>query len=222
MIALPLLLAVLSGQACTAVTTPRVKTVYVIGDSRMQGGLCSASSPASPPGYMDANLQGGADYGWLVKNAGSTGTTTAQQRAIYENATTGESKACNGERCAHFVIGGAVNCLRAGSLASTCFADHVWMVDDALSKGVAVVWFEETDYSLWASAGANPGTQVAAYNTAWSAACAARASNKLLKCMSNYVESGVPLANTCDGVHLNQTGTNSLGARLLTALQSIP
>jgi hypothetical protein len=220
MTALPLLLSLLAGQTCTPVSaTPRVPTLVVYGDSRMQGNLCGSTSPVSPPEYLDINLPGGTAAGWFVKNSGVSGSTPAQIRTAY---TAAEATACNGERCGHLVLNGGVNCLRAGTAAATCIADMVWIVDDALAKGYVVVWLDETDYSLWASAGANPGTQVAAYNLAWQTACDARASNTRLKCLANYTALGVPLQNTCDGVHMNQTGTNLLGSRILTALQSIP
>lgn len=215
---------VLSGtataQTCTAVTSaPRLPTLLAEGDSLMQGNLCSVTGPISPPAYLDANLPGGATEGWLIKNAGVTGQTPAQIRATY---TAGEATACNGDRCAHLVLEGGVNCLRTGTAAATCLADLTWVVDDALSKGYAVLWLDVTDYSLWASAGTTPTAQATAYNAAWQAACTARASNLKLKCLSLYSVMGVPLTNTCDGVHDNQTGTNLRGARMLTALQSIP
>lgn len=218
-----LLVAEASAQTCTAVASaPRLPSLVTYGDSRMAGNLCGSASPVSPAAYLDANLPGGANAGWLVKNAAVSGTTPAQQRTAYENVTTGESVACNGDRCGHLLLMGAANCLRVGTAPATCLADHTSMVDDALSKGYAVLWLDETDYSLWASAGANPTTQVTAYNTLWQAACTARAANTRLKCLSNYTAMGVPLQNTCDGVHLNQTGTNLLGSRILTALQQIP
>lgn len=222
MTALPLLLAVLAGQVCSPATVPLVPTVVVYGDSRMAGGLCGVTGPLSPPAYLDANLGGGTAAGVLVVNAAVSGTTPAQQRAAYENTTTGESKACRGERCGYMILGGAANCLRVGGVPATCLADHTWMVDDALSKGVAVLWFDETDYSTWASAGTNPAQQVTDYNTAWALACAARSSNPRLKCLSNFAAMGFPLANSCDGVHFNQNGTNLLGSRLQSALLSIP
>lgn len=216
---LPLLVALLAGQTCSPATTPRPPTIAVYGDSRMQGGLCSSSSPASPAAYVDANLPGGASYGWLVKNAGVTGYTPAQILAAYNS---GEATLCNGERCAYLVVNGGVNCLRLGTAPATCLADMITLVDDALAKGYAVVWMGETDYSLWASAGSNPTTQATTFNTLWTAACAARASNTRLKCLDLYTSMGVPLTNTCDGVHDNQTGTNLRGSLILTALQSIP
>lgn len=219
MLALPILVALLAGQTCTAATAPRLPTIRASGDSLIQGGLCSVTGPISPPAYLDANLPGGATGGWLVKNAGVTGTTPAQIRTAY---TTDEATYCNGERCAYLVLEGGVNCLRASTAPATCLADMTWIVDDALSKGYAVVWLDVTDYSLWASAGVNPTGQATAYNTLWAAECAARASNTRLKCLSLYSVMGVPLTNTCDGVHDNQTGTNLRGARILTALQSIP
>lgn len=219
MLVLPLLVAVLAAQTCTPTTAPRLPTVAVYGDSRMQGGLCSSTSPSSPPAYLDANLPGGANGGWLVKNAGVTGYTPAQILAAY---TAGEATLCNGERCAYLVVNGGVNCLRTGTAPATCLADMTTLVDDALGKGYAVVWMGETDYSLWASAGTNPTTQATTFNSLWASACTARASNTRLKCLSLYTAMGVPLTNTCDGVHDNQTGTNLRGSLILSALQSIP
>lgn len=219
MLTLPLVLTLLAGQTCTAVTAPRLPTIAVYGDSRMQGGLCSSTNPVSPPAYLDTNLPGGATAGWLVKNAGLTGDRPDQIRTRY---TSGEATLCNGERCAYLVLNGGVNCLRQGTAAATCLADMTWVVDDALSKGYAVVWQGETDYSLWASAGSNPTTQATAFNALWAAECTARASNTRLKCLSLYTAMGVPMTNTCDGVHDNQTGTNLRGSLILTALQSIP
>jgi hypothetical protein len=221
MLALPLIVALLAGQSCTVATVPLAPTIRIDGDSRMQGGLCSSTSPTAPAGYMDAALPGGTAGGWLVKNAGVTGTTPAQQRAAYENATTGAAKSCNGERCGYQVVGGAANCLRVGTAAATCLADHTWMVDDALSNGVGVVWFNETSYVGWNMA-AGTEAQVPVFNGLWLTACSSRAaSNPRLKCVDIYTASGVPKTNTCDGIHDNQTGTNQLGAWLLAALLTI-
>lgn len=223
MTALPLLLAVLASQVCSPSLEPLPPTIVVYGDSRMAGNLCSVTGPLSPPAYLDANLGGGTAAGVLVVNAAVSGTTPAQQRAAYENATTGESKACRGERCGYMVVGGAANCLRVGTSPATCLADHTWMVTDALSKGLGVVWFDETDYQAWASAGTNPTGQVTTYNGLWQTACGALAiSNRRLKCLSLYADMGVPLVNTCDGVHDNQTGTNLRGSKIHAALLSIP
>lgn len=214
-----LLALTLGASVCLPVASPRVPTLRASGDSIMQGGLCGVTGPLSPPAYLDTNLPGGTAGGWLVKNAGVTGTTPAQIRTAY---TTDEATYCSGDRCAHLILEGGVNCLRASTAPATCLADMTFIVDDALSKGVAVVWLDVTDYSLWASAGVNPTLQATTYNTLWQAACDARASNPKLKCLANYAAMGVPLVNTCDGVHMNQAGTNSLGARILTALLSIP
>lgn len=219
-----LLVALLAGQTCTAAAAPRLPTVRVDGDSIMAGNLCSVTGPLSPPAYVDANLPGGTTEGWLVKNAGVTGQTPAQIRATY---TAGEATACNGDRCGHLVLEGGVNCLRAGTAPATCLADMTFIVDDALSKGYAVVWLDVTPYKAWASAGTDPTGQATNYNALWASACAARASNLKLKCLANYAafvdgSGNLAAGNTCDGVHFNQTGTNALGARILTALQSIP
>lgn len=219
-----LLVADASAQTCTAATAPRLPTLRADGDSIMAGNLCSVTGPLSPPAYLDANLAGGTAEGWLVKNAGLTGQTPAQIRALY---TANEATYCNGDRCGYLVLEGGVNCLRVGTAAATCLADMTFIVDDALSKGYAVLWLDVTPYKAWASAGTDPTGQATAYNTAWAAACTARASNTRLKCLANYAalvdgSGNLTASYTCDGVHFNQTGTNLLGARMLTALQSIP
>lgn len=223
---LPLLLAAdASAQTCTAVSSaPRLPTLIAEGNSIMAGNLCSVTGPLSPPAYVDANLGGSTTEGWLVKNAGISGQAPSAIRTTY---TSGEATACNGDRCAHLLLEGGVNCLRVGTAPATCLADMTWIVDDALSKGYAVLWLDVTPYKAWASAGTDPTGQATSYNTLWAAACAARAGNTKLKCLANYAafvdgSGNLNASYTCDGVHFNQSGTNALGARILTALQSIP
>lgn len=203
---------------------PRVPTLRVGGDS-LTLNTCVAGG-AGPITTLDANLPGGASGGWLVVNKGVSGSTPAQIRTAY---TSDEATACNGERCASLIIEGGVNCLRLGTAPATCLADMTAIVDDALGKGVAVVWLNVTPYAGWGSAGVNPVGQATTYNALWQAECAYRASNALLKCLDNYsafVDPSNPgfllPTYSCDGVHYSQVGMNLLASRLQTALLAIP
>lgn len=232
MIALPLLVVLLSGQICGAPSVPpRVKSIRVGGDSRTLNGCVAGGT--GPMVTLDAILPGGASGGYLLKNLGVSGSTPAQIAASYFDTTPGntrgESVACNGERCGHLLLQGGVNCMRAGTAAATCFADMLPIVDDALSKGEGVVWANETGYAGWASAGPNPVSQQAAFNALWTAACAARASNTLLKCLNLSAVLDDPAnpgyllpANSCDGVHYSQVGMDAAAAAWKSALLSIP
>lgn len=218
MTTLTLLALTVASQVCISEPAPRLPTVAVYGDSRMHGNLCSSGTggnPASPAAYVDANLPGGVNAGWFVKNAAVSGYTPAQVLTTYNS---GESTLCNGERCFYLIINGGVNCLRTGTPASTCIVDTVTLIDDALTKYYAVIWLSETEYGSWASAGPNPAAQLSSWMTAWQAACAARATNPNLRCLDITVPMGNPLQNTCDGVHQTQAGTDLLGSLILNEL----
>lgn len=217
------LTALLLAQTCVA-ASPRIPTIRVSGDS-LTLNTCVAGG-TGPMTTLDANLPGGASYGWLLKNGGVSGTTAAQIRTAY---STDEATYCNGDRCRYLVLEGGVNSLRTGITPANTLTDMVWIVDDALSKGYAVVWLDVTPYAGYVSAGVNPVGQATTYNTLWQAACDARASNTRLKCLSNYStfvdpsNAGYLLpAYSCDGIHLTQTAMDLFATRIKSALLSIP
>lgn len=224
-----LLAVLLSGAAsaqavCAPIASPRLPTVRVDGNSMMQNACVGGGT--GPITTLDTNLPGGLTGGWLVKNAAVIGNTAAQISAVY---TAGEATGCNGERCAYLIIEGGVNSLRTASTPAAVLAIMVAIVDDALSKGVAVVWLDVTPYAGFAGAGTNPLSQATTYNTLWQAACDTRANNPLLKCLANYStfvdpsNAGFLLpAYSCDGIHLTQTAMDLYSTRLRTALLSIP
>ena len=225
MIVLALVLSLSAGQTCGAPSPARrVPTLRVSGDSLTLNTCVGGGT--GPMTTLDANLPGGTTGGWLVKIGGVAGETAAQIRSRY---TSEEATACNGERCAHLVLEGGVNSLRVGVTPAATLADMAWVVDDALSKGYAVVWLDVTPYAGWASAGANPVTQATTYNSLWAAACDARASNPRLRCLSNYASFNDPAnpgyllpAYSCDGVHYSQAGMDLLAARIRTGLLALP
>lgn len=231
-----LLVVLLSGVAsaqsvCAPIASPRLPTVRVGGNSMMQNACVGGGT--GPITTLDTNLPGGLTGGWLFKNTSVIGDSAAAISTSYfdvtANNTRGESVACNGERCAHLIIEGGVNSLRTGSTPAAVLAIMVAIVDDALSKGVAVVWLDVTPYAGFAGAGTNPLGQATTYNTLWQAACDSRASNPLLKCLASYstfVDPSNPgfllPAYSCDGIHLTQTAMDLYSTRIRTALLSIP
>lgn len=225
MIVLPLLLALTAGQTCVSASAePRVPTVRVSGNSLVLN-VCVGGG-TGPITTLDAALPGGASGGWLFKNGGVSGETAAQIRARY---TSEEATACNGQRCAYLILEGGTNSLRAGTTPAATLTDMVWVVDDALSKGYAVLWLDVTPYAGYVGAGVDPLGQATGYNALWTAACAARASNLRLACVANYstfVDPGNPgyllAAYSCDGVHYSQVGMDLMASRLQTALLGIP
>lgn len=215
---------------CTA-TAPRLPTVRVGGNSMMQNACVGGGT--GPITKLDADLPGGATGGWLVKNNAVIGDTAAQISTSYFDTTPGntrgEAVACNGERCAYLILEGGVNSLRTGSTPAATLAIMVAMVDDALTKNVAVLWLDVTPYAGFAGAGTNPTGQATGYNALWQAACDTRAANTRLKCLANYstfVDPSNPgfllPAYSCDGIHLTQTAMDLYSTRIRTALLSIP
>lgn len=209
---------------CLPVASPRLPTIRVDGNSMMQNACVGGGT--GPITKLDTDLPGGLTGGWLVKNAAVIGNTAAQISTVY-NA--GEATGCNGDRCAYLIIEGGVNSLRTGVTPAATLAIMVAIVDDALSRGVAVVFLDVTPYAGFAGAGVNPIGQVTTYNALWQAACDTRASNPRLKCLANYstfVDPSNPgfllPAYSCDGIHLTQVGMDLYSTRIRTALLSIP
>lgn len=219
-----LLALALGASVCSPVASTRLPTVRVDGNSMMQNACVGGGT--GPITKLDTDLPGGLTGGWLVKNAAVIGNTAAQISTAY-NA--GEATGCNGERCAYLILEGGVNSLRTGSTPAATLATMVAIVDDALTKGYAVLWLDVTPYAGFAGAGSNPTTQATTYNALWQAACDTRASNARLRCLANYstfVDPSNPgfllPAYSCDGIHLTQTGMDLYSTRIKSALLAIP
>jgi len=217
-----ILLSMLLAASCPAPATRLLPTIGGYGDSIMFG-----VGGGSPLARLDSTLPGGASYGWLTSNRAVSGETAAQIRTRY---TAEEATACDGKRCAVLFLEGGVNSLRSGVTPAATLTDMVWIVDDALAKGIWIVWLDVTPYGSFSGAGTNPQGQATGYNAAMAIACAARVSSRL-RCVFNYAAlenpatPGTLLAtyNSGDGIHLSVAGANYLGdAAYVALLQMAP
>ena len=218
--ALALALALVGGAqaapVCTAPSpTPRLPTVSGWGDSIMFG-VCSGG----PLNHLVTLLPG-----YWPSNRAVSGENAAQIRARW---TAEEATSCYGQRCGIAWIEGGVNSLRGGVTPAATLADMVWVVDDALSKGYYVVWLDVAPYAGFSGAGVNPLGQATGYNTLWAAACAARASNPRLRCVSTYPSYVDPAnpgymlpAYTCDGIHHTAAGGLLMAQLSKTAVETL-
>jgi lysophospholipase L1-like esterase len=209
-----------SGPVCTA---PPKNTLAVYGDS-IGAGACSPT----PLAVKVAQLLG---EGWVASgNAGDgqppalSGYTAAQIRARYEATC---AAACNGEECGYLVVQGVVNSLKGGVSPEEALEDMVAIVDDAILRGIPVVWVGPLPYAgcteptCSAASVANAHAKATAYRSLMATACAERPE---VKCIDAYEAFEDPeqqghlrddyACENGDGIHLRQAGTDALAAQI--------
>lgn len=210
---------------------PIAPTFALYGDS-IAAGACSSTVPG-------VVLQSAMPGSTVSRNAVS-GYTSQQIENCYlgldPSNCTGYSTACLGAECATVIVEGGVNTLKqpgavTGVVEALALAPLLDVVDHALARGRRVLWYDTAPFASCSAAVCpelvDPDERARTFNGLKAEACAVRASNPLLKCITLYEDFQGPSfdgqllpAYACDddGIHLEQAGTNAWVCKALVAL----
>ncbi len=200
-----------SGPVVSSSAPPHVNQLAGVGDSIMNG--YGANSPL-------VSVKAALGPGAVVINAGNPGERSNQiaARWLATNATL-----CGPVPCTHVWFEGGVNDLRfAANTPAQIVANMTSAVDDALSRGMVVLWSDilpckgDTECSPQSVT-----SNILSYNGLMATACstAPRSLNPRLRCIFAYSSFEDPSrpgfllpAYSRDELHLTNTGSAALGA----------
>lgn len=218
--------------ASPGASAPPPRTFVCYGDSLMAG-ACSTTPLCEAVGAAIA--------GSRTSNESVSGYTPAQIKICYEGGDSGNclgyAAACGDRDCGYVLLNGGVNQLKAGNavtgeVEAAAVATTFETVDAILANTESiVVLFDVLPYAT-----CNPATcptvtdarlRATTYNSLKAAACAARANNPRLKCITSYAamedpeeEGALSSTYACadDFIHLKQAGTDFEACQALRAL----